>query len=103
MAKKKTHKDVEYMVNDETMRHPRAFDTFEAAAAYAVDEAARLGGGERVMLDVLVYSKAGAKFYGALAYGPDGAARAAREYDEDPDASVFERLELRVDFVGKVY
>ena len=45
-------------------------------------------------LDVLIHSTFGAKFYG----GSD----AVDQYKEDPEASVFERFEIRVNAVGRV-
>ena len=43
---------------------------------------------------MLIFDKSGARFYG----GYD----AVEQYEEDPEASVFERFEVRVNAVGKV-
>lgn len=45
-------------------------------------------------LDVLVWSKAGVKAFG----GDD----AVERYEEDPEASVFERYEFKCNMVGRV-
>jgi hypothetical protein len=87
----KSHKDVEYAVNDAS-GHQKIFKTFDEAAGFAVSIA--VSGTPDVNLDVLVYSEAGAQRIA----GDDG----LEEYQEDPDASVFERLEIRVNSVGRV-
>lgn len=83
-------KDVEYAVQDVAGKE-RVFDHFEDAAAFALGVAVSRG---RVNLDVLVYSETGAEAYG----GSD----AVEQYLEDPEASVFERYEIRVNAVGRV-
>ena len=88
---RRTHKDVEYAVDDASGQQ-RTFKTFDEGAGFAVAVAA--GGRSNVNLDVLVWTKAGARFYG----GDDGVER----YNEDPEASVFERLEISVNYVGRV-
>ncbi|KKK92193.1 hypothetical protein LCGC14_2705390 [marine sediment metagenome] len=88
---RRTHKDVEYAVDD-THGQQRTFKTFDEAAGFAVAIAAM--GHPDVNLDVLIWSKAGARFYGGD--------EAIEHYNEDPEASVFERLEIRVNFVGRV-
>ena len=88
---RRTHKDVEYAVDDASGQQ-RTFRTFDDAAGFAVAVAA--SGKPDVNLDVLIWSKAGARFYG----GDD----AVEQYKEDPEASVFERLEIRVNYVGRV-
>ena len=88
MAKK--HKDVDYAVEDGSGKE-RIFKTWDEAASFALGMA--ISRGESV-LDVLVHSTWGAKFYG----GDD----AVQQYKEDPEASVFERFEIRVNAVGRV-
>lgn len=90
MAKKK-HKDVEFEVSGKGFSR-RVFDTFDEAAGYAVG--ASQYHEENVTLDVLVYSRAGAKWW----LGDDG----VEIYNEDPDASVFERLEVDVVNRGRI-
>jgi hypothetical protein len=88
----KRHKDVEFAVTDGSGRE-RIFKTFDAAAGFAVVMAVSHGGVSNV--DVLIYSKAGARAYG----GDD----AVEEYLADPDASVSDRIEIRADHIGRVY
>jgi hypothetical protein len=91
MARPKSHKDVEFAVDDASGKE-RIFKTFDEAAGFAV--AIGVSRGERVDLDVLVYSKAGARWVG----GDD----AVEQYEEDPEASVFERYEIKVNSAGRV-
>lgn len=88
---RKTHKDVDFAVDDASDKE-RIFKHFDEAAGFAVAVAAT--GKENVCIDVLIHSKSGARFYG----GDD----AVEQYNEDPEASVFERLEIRVNPVGRV-
>ena len=88
---KKTHKDIEYAVDDFSGKE-RIFKTFDEAAGFAVAVAA--SGKEDVSIDVLIYSKAAARAYG----GDDF----ADEYAEDPDASVSDRIVITAESVGKV-
>jgi len=90
MARAKTHKDVEYAVEDGSGQE-RIFKSFDEAAGFALGMAVSRGESD---LDVLVFSKAGARFYG----GDD----AVEQYEEDPEASVFERFEIRVNAVGRI-
>ncbi len=85
------HKDVEFAVDD-ALGNQRTFKSFDEAAGFAVSMAASMG--KDVNLDVLVWSKAGAKAYG----GSSG----VEVYEEDPDASVFERIVVRADAQGRV-
>lgn len=89
MAGKK-HKDVEYSVTTDATKE-QIFKTWDEAAAFALGMAVARG---EANLDVLIYSTFGAKFYG----GSDAVA----QYKEDPEASVFERFEIRVNAVGRV-
>lgn len=92
MAKvKKTHKDVEYAVPSAGIGRDGNFKTFDEAAAHAVIIALTRG---KADIDVLIWSKAGANFYGGD--------EAVEQYNEDPEASVFERFEVRVNAVGRV-
>jgi len=84
------HQGVEYAVDDAAGKE-RTFKTFDDAAGFAVALAAS---GRAVNLDILVYSEEGARQLGG-----DGA---VEQYREDPDASVFERLEIKVNSVGRV-
>jgi hypothetical protein len=86
----RTHKDVEYAVDD-TGGNEHVFKTFDEAAGFALSIAVARG---ESALDVLIWSKAGARAYG----GDD----AVEQYEEDPEASVFERFEIKVNAVGRV-
>jgi len=95
MSQKVRHADVKFSVTSGTSFSDRVehlFNTFDEAAAFAMTIAAT--GADAVTLDVLVWSVGGAR---ALA-GDDGVER----YLEDPEASVFERLEIKVNNVGRV-
>jgi len=87
---RKSHPDVEYAVDD-AGGNERTFKTFDEAAGFAISIATARGESK---LDVLIWGKSGARFYG----GDD----AVEQYEEDPDASVFERYEIRVNAVGRV-
>jgi hypothetical protein len=87
---KKTHPDVEYAVDDDG-GDERVFKTWNEAAGFALSMAVSRG---KSALDILIWSESGARWYG----GDD----AAEMYREDPDASVFERFEIKVNPVGKV-
>lgn len=83
--------DIEFAVDDASGRQ-RTFKTFDEAAGFAVSLAATGRGPSN--LDVLIWSRSGAR-----AYGGDNA---VEQYDEDPEASVFERLEISVNYVGRI-
>jgi hypothetical protein len=96
MAKKrrKTHPDVEFHVEP---AGGRAGASVHISKTWAdACEVAVIGGiiGNRMHIDVVVWSESGARWYG----GSD----AVEQYREDPEASVFERYELRVNAVGRV-
>lgn len=93
MARRKTHKDVEFLVQGGYARRKgdKIFKRFDEAAAHAVDAAIASGD---ATIDVLVWSRSGARWLG----GSD----AVEQYDEDPEASVFERVELKANVVGRI-
>ena len=89
----RTHKDVEFHVDKENRNVPSTiFSDFDKAAGLAVALAANSG--ESVLIDVVIWSRNGAYSYG----GDD----AASQYDEDPDASVFDRVIVRAESQGRV-
>jgi hypothetical protein len=96
MARKKpkTHKDVEFEVEFAGPRGGRSqtHRSFEEAAATAIAMAASTG--QEVYLDVLIYSKAGARWWGGEA--------AVEMYEEDPDASVSQRVIVRAEDEGRI-
>jgi hypothetical protein len=92
MARPKTHKDVEFEVeNTSGERRTRIYKTFDEAAGYALSIA--ISSGEAV-LDVLVWTESGARWLG----GDD----AVEQYREDPDASVFDRYVIKVNAQGRI-
>jgi len=88
---RKSHPDVEFAVDDAAGRQ-RTFKTFDEAAGFAL--AIALSGRPNVHLDVLVWSRSGARHLA----GDEGVA----QYLEDPDASVFERYEIKANSQGRV-
>lgn len=88
---RKTHKDVDYAVDDASGRE-RVFKTADEAAGFAVSMA--LSDGREHDINVLVHSAAGARFVG----GDDAVA----EYEEDPETSVFERITVRAESKGRI-
>lgn len=87
---KRLHPDVEFAVVD-AAGNEHVFGSFAEAAGFAVAIATS---GRPVNLDVLIWSEEGADAYG----GSDD----VEQYLDDPDASVFERLVVTVDAVGRV-
>ena len=51
-------------------------------------------GGEKINLDVVTWSRAAARAWG----GDD----AVEQYDEDPEASIFERIVVQADSWGRI-
>jgi hypothetical protein len=72
--------------------HYQTFRTFEDAAVFAVGLA--ISNGARVFIDVLVYTPAGARWWA----GDD----AVERWHDDPDASAFERIEIRANSLGRI-
>lgn len=91
MAKRSTHKDVEYAVDDAGGKE-RIFRSWDEACGFAC--AVAISGKRDVSVDILVYSKAGARHVA----GDDG----VEMYNEDPEASVFSRIEITANDVGRV-
>jgi hypothetical protein len=88
---KKTHRDVEYAVDDASGKQ-RIFKKADEAAGFAV--ALAISDGRPHNIDVLVWSRSG-----AVAYGGDDA---GDEYDEDPEASVFDRIVVQAEATGRI-
>jgi len=86
-----THKDVEFAVAD-TRGEEHIFKTFDEAAVFAAGMALRSG--VPIEIDVLVFSRDGAVWWGSVDGGDD--------YDGDPEASVFDRLVLKIASQGRV-
>jgi len=78
-------RDVEFFVDDVH------FETFVEAASFAVLRGLHCG---QSVLDVLVWSEEGARLFA----GGDGVER----YREDPEASVFERIVIKAESLGRI-
>lgn len=91
MARKKSHTDVEFEVID---RDGKAvyLKTLDEAALYAFYDA--LQSGKHTGIYVLIHSEAGARWYGGDS--------AVEQYRSDPEASVFEKLNVRVASEGMI-
>ncbi len=89
MARRKG--DLEFAVDDSAGQQ-RIFKTFPEACAFAVSIAASHG--RPVDLDVLTFTRAAAKAW-AGDYGVE-------VYNEDPEASVHERIQIRADAQGRI-
>lgn len=85
------HKDVEFHVKA-SGRDTRTHTTFPEAAADAVSLS--VAGLTDVVIDVIIWSEEGARAFG----GDD----AVERYQEDPDASVFERVTVNADSKGRI-
>ena len=92
MARSQTHKDVEYAVDDASGRQ-RIFKSSNEAAGFAISLA--MSHGRPVNLDVLVHSPAGARWY-------RGSSDGVTEYEDDPDTSVFDRIVVSAESIGRV-
>jgi hypothetical protein len=84
----KRHKDLEFAVDDAS-GHQKTFKTFEEAAGFTIAMAS--SNGSEVNIDVLCWSKAAAKAWGV-----------EEQYEEDPEASVTDRITIRAEHVGRV-
>lgn len=91
MRTKPQHKDVEFAVSaGEVTKYLKQWD--EAAALAVAMSVSR--GGEEAVIDVLVHSRAGAKHW-AGDYGVE-------QFEEDPEASVFDRVSIRAESRGRI-
>lgn len=87
---KESHGAVEFVVEGPG-RPSHYFSTFREASVKAVEVAAANG---EAFLDVIVHSEAGARWYGGDA--------AVDRYNEDPEASVFDRFVVKIDYQGTI-
>lgn len=83
----KSHPDVSFEIEEEW----GGYNSKEEAFARACVLAASRG---KVILDVVVFSEAGARWWG----GEDS----VESYRQDPDCSVLERLEITVNNLGRI-
>jgi len=86
----RAHKDVNFEVTSPN-RSSASYKTFAEAASQALMAAASSGS---ATLDIIVWSASGARWLG----GDD----AVERYREDPDASVFERYQIKVNAQGRI-
>lgn len=86
------HKDLEFAVAMAKAGGEKIYKTFAEACGFAVCIAVSTG--EDVNIDVLCWSRAA-----AIDWQGDAG---ADSYDEDPDASVFERIVVKADSQGRV-
>lgn len=84
-------KDLEFAVDDPSGKQ-KIFRSFKETCEFAVIKSA--SSGEEVVVDVLTYSRAGARRWG----GEHG----VEEYNADPDASVHDRIVIRAESQGRV-
>lgn len=87
---KNTHKDVEFFTTIFGKDH--VYNKFSEAVAYAVT--ASTSTGHPIFVDVIVYSRAGARWW-AGDYGVE-------EYENDPDGTIHERIEIRAESQGRI-
>jgi hypothetical protein len=87
----RTHKGVDFAVDDASGKQ-RIFNTFDEACGFAVSLSASTG--KKWHVDVLIYSAAGARWWG----GDD----AVEDYEDDPDASVSDRIVIAADAQGRI-
>jgi hypothetical protein len=83
--------DLEFHVEVKGTLDASVFKNFNSAKVRALDLALS---GSTVYLDVVVWSEGAARAWG----GDD----AVEQYREDPEASVFERFEVKVNAMGRV-
>jgi len=87
------HKDVEFHIErPDGGFGSHTFHKFEHAAVSAIAQSA--SSGKPITIDVVVYSRAGANAW----QGPHG----VEVYNEDPDASVHERIIVRAESLGRI-
>lgn len=91
MARGRAHPEVEFAVPDPHGGRDFYTHDFDEAVTAATTNAFGVGSS---IIDVIIWDESGARWYG----GDD----AVEQYREDPDASVFERIEIKVNFMGRV-
>lgn len=91
MARKKTHKDVEFEVVGPGGQ-VLSFRDFDGAAAFVVGSSLSQGVWSSIYL--IVRSEAGARWWGGES--------AAEQYRSDPEASVFEKINVKAQSEGMI-
>lgn len=86
-------KDLEFHISKENdSRAEKILTNFDAAAGYAIGRAASTG--DTMVIDVVTWSRAAARAWGGE--------HAVEVYEEDPDASVHERIVIKAESLGHV-
>ena len=86
-------KDLEFHVGPDGIHTPQKIcKSFKEACVYAVSMG--VGTGQSMTIDVVTWTRAAAK-----AWGGDSAVEV---YDEDPDASVHERIIIKAESQGRI-
>jgi hypothetical protein len=91
VAKKRTHKDVEFHVSN-PHRNEYYARLWDEAVERAVEDSISTGTSSTV--DVLIWSRSGARWWA----GDHG----VEMYDEDPEASVYERFKINAYSEGRI-
>ena len=91
MPKQSHHKDLEFQLED-AGGTTRTFKSFDEACGLAVSISASTG--KEVEVNVLAWSKGAAKAW-AGDYGIE-------QYEEDPEASVHDRIVIRAESQGRI-
>lgn len=91
MPQKKTHKDVEFSVLAHGGKE-KIFRRFDEAVAFAV--VMSVGDSNWQNVDVLIHSRAGARWWGGD--------YAVEEYEADPEASVSDRIVVKARSEGRI-
>lgn len=89
----KRHKDLEFEVSDSADHRIGTYKTASEAAIVAISRSMARGG-EPVFIDVLTWTRAGARAY----MGESG----VEVYDEDPDASIHDRIVVTAQSQGRI-
>ena len=83
---------LEFHVTDERGQGTTIFTNFDKAAGFALSRACSTG--NEMQIDVVTWSKAAARSWGGDA--------AVEIYEEDPDASVHERIIIKAESIGRI-
>ena len=84
--------ELEFHVNDERGQGATIFTNFDKAAGFALSQACYTG--NEIQIDVVTWTKAAAR-----AWGGDNSVEI---YEEDPDASVHERIIIKAESIGRI-
>lgn len=85
-------KDVEFHVGPEGIHGAEIFKSFNEACKKAI--ILSISSGNKILVDVVIWSRAGAKAWGGET--------AVEIYNEDPEASVHERIVIKAESQGRI-